>query len=122
MPRAAARADPAAVLTRATLRAADTLGLSHKQLARVLGVSAASLSRLARGRQIDPDGKEGELAVLLLRVFRSLDALVGGDDEAARRWFSADNHHLGGTPAELVQSVQGLVSVAEYLDAIRGKL
>lgn len=110
------------MLTRATLRAAHALGLGNKQLARVLGVSAASLSRLARGRTIDPDSKEGELAVLLLRVFRSLDALVGGDEESARRWFAADNHHLAGAPIELVQSALGLVRVAEYLDAIRGRL
>jgi hypothetical protein len=109
-------------LTRATLRAADALALSHKQLARVLGVSAASLSRSTRGRAIDPDTKEGELAVLLLRVFRSLDALVGGDEQALRAWFHADNTHLGAKPAELVERVEGLVAVAEYLDAIRGRL
>jgi hypothetical protein len=122
MPQTASRPEPAAVLTRATLRAAACLELSGKELARVLGVSAASLSRLSRARAIDPRTKEGELAVLLLRVFRSLDALVGGDEEAARRWFHADNQHLGGTPAKLVERVEGLVGVAEYLDALRGRL
>jgi hypothetical protein len=110
------------VLTRATLRAAEALELSHKELARVIGVSAASLSRLTKSRAIEPETKEGELALILLRIFRSLDALVGGDREAARLWFHADNLHLGGTPAELVLRVEGLVAVAEYLDAIRGRL
>lgn len=122
MPEIASRPNPGAVLTRATLRAAAALDISGKELARVLGVSAASLSRLSRARAIDPDSKEGELAVLLLRVFRSLDALVGGDEAAARRWFHADNHHLGGAPAKLVLRVEGLVGVAEYLDALRGRL
>jgi hypothetical protein len=87
-----------------------------------LGISPASVSRLGRERTIDPGSKEGELGLLLLRVFRSLDATVGGDESAARAWFHADNHHLGGVPAELVRSVTGLGHVAEYLDAIRGKL
>jgi transcriptional regulator with XRE-family HTH domain len=114
--------DSAAVLTRATLRAADKLGLSQRDLAKLLGVSAASMSRLSRGRTIDPSGKEGELALLFLRLFRSLDALVGGDESAANAWFHAKNLHLEGVPAELVARVDGLVHVVEYLDAMRGRL
>lgn len=115
-------ADPTAVLTKAVLRASERLGLQQKDLAPVLGVSAASLSRLSRGRVIRPGTKEGELAVLVVRLFRSLEALVGGDEQAARRWLAADNEHLGGVPAEQIRTVTGLVHVVEYLDAMRGKL
>src|SRR5690242_12847432 len=93
----------AAVLTRATLRAAALLGLKDGALARVLGVSPASLSRLRRDRTIAPTSKEGELAVLFLRIYRSLDAVLSGREGPSRAWFHAENHHLGGTPAELVQ-------------------
>ncbi len=108
-----------AVLTRAIGRAAEILGLSARELAGVLGVSPSSLSRLSRGREIRPDSKEGELALLFLRVFRSLDALLGGDAESCRRWLRAYNSHLSGVPAELLPTVTGLVGVAEYLDAMR---
>ena len=111
----------AAVLTKALLRAARSLGLAQRGLATVLGVSESSVSRLARGRRIDPASKEGELAILFLRLYRSLDALIGGNEEQARKWMQAENRHLGGVPAELVSSVAGLVQVAEYLDAMRGK-
>jgi hypothetical protein len=80
------------------------------------------VSRLHHGRLIDTDSKEGELALLLLRVFRSLDAVVGGDDAAARAWLHAENHHLGGTPAKRLGTVEGLVDVVRYLDAMRGTL
>ena len=116
------RLDAAAVLTRATLRAAEKLGLSQRDLSKLLGVSPASMSRLSRGRAIDPAGKEGELALLFLRLFRSLDALVGGDETAARAWFYARNLHLDAVPADLVVKVDGLVHVVEYLDAMRGRL
>jgi transcriptional regulator with XRE-family HTH domain len=109
------------VLTRALLRAAERLGLSQRDLAAVLGVSPSTLSRLPR-RPLDPRSKEGELAILFVRLYRSLDALLGGDTDQARRWLHAPNHHLGGTPAELVRTVTGLVHVIEYLDAMRGKV
>jgi transcriptional regulator with XRE-family HTH domain len=114
--------DPAPVLAQAVMRAAALLDLTQKQLAAILGVSEASVSRLERGRGIEPTTKEGELAALFLRMWRSLDALVGGEDEKARAWFHAENDHLRGAPAERVQNVTGLVDVADYLDAMRGKL
>jgi transcriptional regulator with XRE-family HTH domain len=108
------------VLTRAALRAAERLGLAQKDLAVVLGVSASTVSRFPQ-RPLDPRSKEGELAALFVRLYRSLDALVGGQDEAARSWMHSDNTHLGSPPARLVQTVTGLVHVLEYLDAMRGK-
>ena len=119
----AARPEESAVLTKAFVRASDKLGLAQKEQARVLGLSPASLSRLSRGeRSIDVDGKEGELALLFVRLYRSLDALTGGDESKSREWLSAQNHHLGGEPLELIRSIQGLVHVVEYLDAMRGRL
>ena len=119
-PRSAPDASP--VLAKAVLSAADRLGLRHRQLAAVLGTSEASVSRLQRGRGLDPDTKEGELALLFLRAFRSLDALVGGDEAAARQWLHAENMHLRGVPAERMRTVEGLVDVVQYLDAMRGRL
>lgn len=117
--RQAASAGP--VLTKAFLRAGERLGLRGSLLAKVVGVSTASLSRLGRSRDIDPSTKEGELALLFVRLFRSLDAMVGGSEEQARLWLEAENLALGGTPAELIQTAQGLVHAVDYLDALRGR-
>ncbi|MGE0552540.1 MAG: antitoxin Xre/MbcA/ParS toxin-binding domain-containing protein [Gemmatimonadales bacterium] len=111
-----------AVLTKAVLRAAERLGLRNRELALILGASESSISRLGRQRRIQPDSKEGELALLFLRLYRSLDALSGGTDASARSWLTAPNHHLGGVPAELIRRAEGLVDVVQYLDAMRGKL
>jgi hypothetical protein len=70
--------EAAAVLSKATQRAATFLGLSNAELAVVLGVSTSSVDRLVAGtRSIDPASKEGQLAAMLIRIFRSLDALLG---------------------------------------------
>ncbi|HLU26050.1 MAG TPA: MbcA/ParS/Xre antitoxin family protein [Longimicrobiales bacterium] len=116
------RPEPGAVLAKAVLAAAARLGLRQRDLAAVLGTSEASVSRLQHGRRIQPNTKEGELALLFLRVYRSLDALVGGNDAQARAWLHAENDHLGGVPAERIRSVEGLVDVVQYLDAMRGRL
>jgi len=113
---------PAPVLTKATLRAAELLAVNQRRLAAIVGVSEATVSRLGRTKELTPETKPGELALLFVRLFRSLDTLVGGDAEAARAWLWADNVHLGGVPAERIATVAGLVDAVSYLDALRGKL
>jgi hypothetical protein len=115
-------ADPASVLTKAVLAAAQRLHLRNNRLAEVIGTSEATVSRLSGAKTIDPDSKQGELALLFVRLYRSLDALVGGDDAQARAWLHASNHHLGGVPAERIRRVEGLIDVIQYLDAMRGRI
>lgn len=114
--------EPASVLTKAVLSAARRLGMRNRQLAQVLGASEASVSRLRGHRVIEPGSKEGELALLFLRMYRSLDALVGGNDAKAEAWLRAENTHLKGVPGDRIRTVEGLVDVVQYLDAMRGRL
>jgi Protein of unknown function (DUF2384). len=113
---------PEAVLATALLAATERLGLRGRELAAVIGTSEATVSRLRFARGLDPRSKEGELALLFLRAYRSLDALVGGDDAKARLWLRAENDHLDGIPADRIRTVEGLVDVVQYLDAMRGRL
>jgi hypothetical protein len=114
--------DPGQVLARAVAGAAARLGVRKHRLAEVIGTSASSVSRLSAGRGIDPRTKEGELALLFVRLYRSLAALVGGDDAQARAWLHAENVHLNGVPAEQIRRVEGLIDVIQYLDGMRGRL
>ncbi len=112
--------DDAAVVTKAALRAAERLGLSNRVLAGVLGCSEATISRMGSGAyQLSPGDKPFELAVLFLRLFRALDAIVGGDTPAARAWLQNGNLVLGAPPVGLIVTVAGLVTVVGYLDARR---
>lgn len=122
IPLTSRRPEAGAVLAKAVLSAAERLGLRNNHLAAVLGSSEASVSRLQHGRELNPASKEGELGLLFLRLFRSLDALMGGADEKARLWMHAENAHLAGVPAERIRRVEGLVDVVQYLDSMRGRL
>jgi len=115
--------DAGAVLSRATVRAARALGVAQAQLAAVIGVSAPTLSRLASGqKQLEPGSKPWQLAALFVRLFRSLDAIVGSDDAAARAWLRSDNAALGGVPLTLIREPSGLVRTVDYLDAARARI
>lgn len=115
-----APASDAAVATKAVLRAADRLQVSNRTLARVIGISEASLSRMRAGTYtLSPDDKPFELAMLFVRLYRALDAIVGGDDDTAAAWLRSDNAALGAAPVALVQTVPGLMHVVHYLDARR---
>ena len=108
-----------AVLSKATVRAADRLGLSQKALAQVLGLSESVISRMRRGSFVLEHGKAFELAVLFVRLYRSLDAIVSGDEKSAREWMRHENLALNAKPIDLIQKVHGLIDVIQYLDARR---
>lgn len=113
-----------AVLTKATIRAADKLEVSQKVLATIIGVSESVVSRMRSGSFAleRASGKSFELAALFIRLYRSLDAIVGGDEVVARAWLKNENTVLQSRPIDLVQKVQGLIDVIQYLDARRAPI
>jgi transcriptional regulator with XRE-family HTH domain len=115
--------DPRRVLTGAVLRASALLDITQTSLAQILGLSASTVSRMANGSYIlDEDKKEWELGALFVRLFRSLDALIGSNDAAAKTWLGGANTGLAARPIELIRTTEGLVRVVQYLDAARGRL
>ncbi|MFK0384674.1 MbcA/ParS/Xre antitoxin family protein [Agrobacterium sp. NPDC090273] len=115
--------EPAAqgrVVTKAVMAAADRLGLNAARTADILGLSAPTISRMKRlDFLLEPGSKPFELAVLLIRVFRSLDAIAGGDEAVAKNWLRNHNTALGAAPADMLATITGLIDVLSYLDARR---
>ena len=112
------------MLSKAVVRAARLLSFSQRELARILGVSEATASRLFAGQLpafVRRARRSGSSRLLLVRLFRSLDALWG-HEEAARTWLTSDNLALAARPVDLIPSVEGLVRVVNYLDNARGRL
>lgn len=116
------QANPNAVLAKAVLRAAGQLGLRQSQLADVLGMHRTAISRMKSAQSLDPASKQGELALLLIRIARALFALTGGDLQWIRHFMHSHNHLTGGTPAEQITTIQGLMAVLRVVDALRGKV
>jgi Protein of unknown function (DUF2384) len=117
------RASQEAVLTKAALRAADKLAINQAALASILGVSEPTVSRMKKGGYVlQADTKPFELGVHFVRLFRSLDAIVGGDEAVARAWLANPNLTLDAKPAEKIRTIAGLMDVVAYLDARRAPL
>ena len=96
-PRGASDAERTAVVGKAVVRAAEALGLTGAELARTLGLSDASVSRLKVGTfALEPSSKAYELALLLIRLFRCLDAMTGGEEESRqrKRWRIAEKGRM----------------------------
>lgn len=111
------------ILTSAIARIADFWGLTNSKLGAVLGLSAATVSRLRAGKaELDPASKSFEAGQFLLRLFRSLDALLGSDDLAARSWLATPNLDLEARPIDMIDSFKGLMTVCDYVDAHRARV
>src|ERR1700690_4183202 len=125
MPRALSKSkpEPGRVLTGAVLRASALLEITQASLAQILGLSPSTVSRMANGTYaLDTQKKEWELGALFVRLFRSLDAVIGSNDAAARDWLAGQNRALVGRPIDLIRSTEGLVRVVQYLDSARGRI
>ncbi|MCB1391497.1 MAG: XRE family transcriptional regulator [Rhodobacteraceae bacterium] len=108
------------LIAKAVTRAAEALGLRQAELAAIIGTSPSQVSKMKAGTGIS--GKPSELALYVIRVFRSLDAITGGDRSTVTAWMRNANSDLGGVPADLMASAAGLVTVMTYLDAARAPL
>ena len=110
-------------LTRAVLRAAELLEVAQGELAEILGLSPATVSRMSSGSYVlQPGRKEWQLGALFVRLFRSLDSITGGRDELSRAWLRSDNRALSGVPATLLRDIESFVRIVQYLDASRASV
>lgn len=115
--------NPSVVLTEAVLKAAELLDLQTRVLAAALGLSAPTISRMKNGKFVLERGSKAfELALVMVRVFRSLDAIVGGDAKSAQGWMRAENTILAARPIDKIQTILGIVDVLNYLDARRAPI
>lgn len=112
----------AQIVGKAAIRAAALLDLSNVELARILGLSEPTISRLKNGGfTLDPASKAFELAQLFLRLFRGLDSITGAD-ATSKAWLRNENLALRGRPIDLIKTVTGLTQTVMYVDARRAPL
>ncbi|TSB01609.1 MbcA/ParS/Xre antitoxin family protein [Sphingorhabdus contaminans] len=120
---AAKKHNDGVLLSSAVAKIADLWALSNSKMGTVLGLSAATVSRLRSGQtKLDPSSKSFEAGQFLLRLFRSLDSVVGSDDTAAQSWLATYNMDLDAKPIELIDSFKGLIAVCDYVDAYRARV
>ena len=111
------------LVSKALLNAADRLEISNAELAKIIGISEAKVSKIDNEKaQINSDKKEFELALLFIRLFRSLDAITAGDDHASACWMRNKNTAIDDIPLRYIETITGLVDVVTYLDSRRARI
>jgi hypothetical protein len=114
--------DSAALVTDAVVRLQCILKLSDTDIGAVLGLDRHSVVRRKKAHELVREGeKPWEAALLLIRMFRSLSAILGEDEMTLRYWLKSHNSALGGRPSELIKTTEGLARTVMYLDAMREK-
>lgn len=109
-----------ALVSKALLNAARRLEMTNIELAQVVGISESKLSRMDRREAfVARSGKEFDLALLFIRIYRSLDAITGGDRVTSAAWIRNPNKAFDNVPVERMKSLEGLVDVVHYLDSRR---
>ena len=113
------------VLAHSALRTGALLGLSHAALAQTLGLDQSTVSAMEHGlAELQGDTPSGQLALTLIKIYQSLTANVGGDEQACKQWVCSHNTGLAATPALLVQSEDEMNAVLAYLqsmEALQGR-
>ncbi len=109
-----------AVLAKALKNIKDFWDLSGIELAEIVGVDNSVISRLDTTPVFHPDKKQGQLALMLVRVYRSLGAFLGDRVSLQKDWLRAHHQVFNQAPLEAMKSPEGLAHVVMYLDAMRG--
>lgn len=107
------------LLRKALQRAGEELGLSARETAQAIGKSRTFFEQGRAHTRIDQHTQR--MIALLLRLHRSLSALVGDDIELMRHWIATANRHTGGIPRQQLQDPAQLVELVQYLDAMRSR-
>ena len=104
------------VLAKAVLSSAKQLSLTQDQLAIVLNLdSVETLNSL----ELDPDSSQGELAIILIRIAISLDALTGGETKWMQHFMKSPSKLTKGIPIEQIQTTEGLTTVLNVTEGLR---
>ena len=116
--------EAASVVTEALVHAAADLKFTNEELGQIIGVSPAFVSQMRTGKkQLSHGKKPYQLAQLLLRVYRSLYPMAGGDVVSMQQWLRHENNELEqAPPLTHMLTPQGLVGVLDYLDGYRARI
>ena len=108
------------VVAKALINVKEELSLSSELVGQIIGTDASTVSRIGKNRDMK-ENKAFEAALLLIRVYRSLFAMVGGSKPAMIHWLTTHNLDFNEQrPLDCMKSWVGLVEVVQYLDAMRG--
>lgn len=93
------------------------MGLTDGQAAQALGLTERQINLLHSGRRyLRAESKAGEIALMIVRIYRAVDALVGSDEATRRRWMANHHQELQCSPQQTITTVVALVNTLDCLE------
>lgn len=117
--RAHSPAEEGRILTVAIAKVAECWRLSDEQLATILGPDVPVAGMRSGTAILGRSNPSFVAAQHLVRLFQSLDAVMGGDDEASISWLHTVNLDLGACPIDTMRTPDGLIAAADYVAQYR---
>lgn len=104
-------------LTNAFLDMAQFYHWTGRELSSLTGLSESTISRVNQGkRYLLPNSKEGEIVILLLKIFHNLNVFLGHHQKAVV-WLNSKHQAFNyQKPIDCMKNIVGLVMVYDYLE------
>ena len=111
------------VLTYAVVNVADRLGLNDIQLAKILFAKEDFVTSIKNEKSVLKFGSVPYVqATLLVRIYKSLDAMTGGNQKIGQQWMKSQNSAFGDSPISHILKRQGINDVVKYLDTSTSRI
>ena len=108
--------DRSRLLAKASWKAAEQLGMKPEQFLRILHLEGIE-DKFSDLQTLDPNSQSGEIAIILIRIYRAVYSLNGGDIQWMHHFLNSPNLLTGGVPIEQMESMNGLLAVLKAVEA-----
>ena len=105
------------LLAKASWKAAQQLGLKPEQFVRILHLECVDMDLSDASLMLDPNSQSGEIAIIVIRIYRAVYSLNGGDIKWMHHFLNSPNSLTGGVPIDQMESMNGLLSVLKAVEA-----
>ena len=105
------------LLAKTSWKAAQQLGLKPEQFVRILHLECVDMDLSDASLMLDPNSQSGEIAIIVIRIYRAVYSLNGGDIKWMHRFLNSPNLLTGGVPIEQMETMHGLLSVLKAVEA-----
>lgn len=103
------------------IKAIKLMGLSKSDLSDILMTSESKLNKLLNSG-IESDSTNGQAALLIINVYRSLYGLSGNNKSFMHHFLYTENKYFDQRPIDTMKFLDGLVKVNDYLNAMGEKV
>lgn len=110
------------LLAKTSWKAAQQLGLKPEQFVRILHLECVDMVLSDSSLMLDPNSKQGEIALILIRIYKALYHLNGGDIKWMHHFLNSPNLLTGEIPIEQLESMSGLLSVLNTVESLQHKV